>query len=73
MPHQIPAAADGRYPLSEKTSQTDDERIQDVTPLPPPEHLIRFFPIRGTPVETLVSDTRQRIRRSCRARTTACW
>ena len=41
----------GRYALSEKTSQTDDERIVDVTPLPPPEHLIRFFPIRGTPVD----------------------
>ena len=52
----------GRYPLSEKTSQTDDERIVDVTPLPPPEHLIRFFPIRGTAVEKLVADTRERIR-----------
>ena len=52
----------GRYPLSEKTSQTDDERIVDVTPLPPPEHLIRFFPIRGTTVEKLVADTRERIR-----------
>ncbi len=46
----------------DKTSQTDDERILDVTPLPPPEHLIRFFPIRGTPVERLVADTRERIR-----------
>ena len=26
----------------------------DVTPLPPPEHLIRFFPIAGTPIEKLV-------------------
>jgi 3-deoxy-7-phosphoheptulonate synthase len=52
----------GRYALSEKTSQTDDERIVDVTPLPPPEHLIRFFPIRGTPVEKLVADTRSAIR-----------
>ncbi|HEY1394234.1 MAG TPA: 3-deoxy-7-phosphoheptulonate synthase, partial [Methylibium sp.] len=31
-------ASEGWYALSEKTSQTDDERIQDVTPLPPPEH-----------------------------------
>ncbi|MBK6714879.1 MAG: 3-deoxy-7-phosphoheptulonate synthase [Burkholderiales bacterium] len=46
----------------DKTSQTDDERIHDVTPLPPPEHLIRFFPIRGTPVESLVADTRRHIR-----------
>ncbi len=62
MPHQN-AASEGRYGLTEKTSETDNERIRDVTPLPPPEHLIRFFPIRGTAVETLVADTRQRIRR----------
>ena len=54
--------ADERLALSEKTSQTDDQRIHDVTPLPPPEHLIRFFPIAGTPVETLIKDTRQNIR-----------
>ena len=53
---------DDRLALSEKTSQTDDQRIKDVTPLPPPEHLIRFFPIAGTPVETLVKDTRGAIR-----------
>jgi 3-deoxy-7-phosphoheptulonate synthase len=45
----------------DKTSETDDERIKDITVLPPPEHLIRFFPIRGTPVETLISGTRRRI------------
>ena len=45
---------------SERTSQTDDQRIEDVTPLPPPEHLIRFFPIAGTPVETLIAETRAR-------------
>ena len=45
----------------DKTSQTDDERIKDITVLPPPEHLIRFFPIGGTPVEALISQTRQRI------------
>ena len=61
-PRTAAAAAEGRYALSEKTSQTDDQRIRDVTPLPPPEHLIRFFPIAGTPVETLVSGTRQKIR-----------
>lgn len=54
---------DERLALSERTSQTDDQRIRDVTPLPPPEHLIRFFPIADTPVEALVGDTRQRIRR----------
>ena len=45
----------------DKTSQTDDERIKDITVLPPPEHLIRFFPIRGTAVETLISKTRKSI------------
>ncbi len=54
---------DERLALSEKTSQTDDQRIRDVTPLPPPEHLIRFFPIAGTPVEALIAGTRQSIRR----------
>ena len=51
------------YSQDDKTSATDDERILDITPLPPPEHLIRFFPIRGTAMETLVSQTRQRIRK----------
>jgi len=45
----------------DKTSDTDDERIKDITVLPPPEHLIRFFPIRGTAVERLITDTRRRI------------
>ena len=57
-----PAAADLRYALSEKTSRTDDQRIRDVTPLPPPEHLIRFFPIAGTPVEALIGGTRDAVR-----------
>jgi len=46
---------------ADKTSQTDDQRIQDITVLPPPEHLIRFFPIAGTPVEGLIKQTRSRI------------
>jgi len=46
----------------DKTSRTDDERIESVALLPPPAHLIRFFPIEGTPVELLIGDTRQRIR-----------
>ncbi len=50
------------YSPQDKTSATDDQRIRDVTPLPPPEHLIRFFPIRGTPMEGLISGTRQKIR-----------
>ena len=53
---------DHRAALSEKTSQTDDQRIRDVTPLPPPEHLIRFFPIADTPVEALIQRTRDAVR-----------
>ena len=49
------------YAHVDKTSITDDERIKDITVLPPPEHLIRFFPIRGTPVESLIAGTRQNI------------
>jgi 3-deoxy-7-phosphoheptulonate synthase len=45
----------------DKTSQTDDQRIKDITVLPPPEHLIRFFPIGGTPVEALIDQTRTSI------------
>ena len=45
----------------DKTSQTDDQRIKDITVLPPPEHLIRFFPIRGTSVERLITETRGNI------------
>jgi len=55
-------ASEGWYAHSERTSQTDDQRIRDVTPLPPPEHLIRFFPIAGTPVEALIGNTRQAVR-----------
>ena len=53
-----------RQPLvpSNRTSEADDERIQEVIPLPPPEHLIRFFPIAGTPVEKLVKHTRHAVR-----------
>ena len=50
-----------RSSVNNKTGHTDDERIQEITVLPPPEHLIRFFPIHGTPVEALVSTTRQTI------------
>jgi 3-deoxy-7-phosphoheptulonate synthase len=50
----------GAQPL-DRTSRADDERIKDITVLPPPEHLIRFFPILGTPVETLITETRQTI------------
>ncbi len=48
-------------PQTDRTSQTDDERIKDITVLPPPEHLIRFFPIQGTAVEKLITRTRYAI------------
>ena len=57
LPENFPATAP-----EDRTSLTDDERIENIVPLPPPEHLIRFFPIQGTEVEALVSDTRRRIR-----------
>ncbi|TSE20118.1 Phospho-2-dehydro-3-deoxyheptonate aldolase, Phe-sensitive [Tepidimonas alkaliphilus] len=46
---------------ADRTSLTDDQRIEDITVLPPPEHLIRFFPIRGTAIETLITHTRRAI------------
>ena len=45
----------------DRTGITDDERIKDITVLPPPEHLVRFFPIQGTPVESLIAGTRHAI------------
>ena len=53
--------ADAWYAKVDKTSQTDDKRIKDITVLPPPEHLIRFFPIQGTQVESLITETRHNI------------
>jgi 3-deoxy-7-phosphoheptulonate synthase len=58
-PHANSAAL---HTATEKTGRTDDERIKDVLPLPPPEHLIRFFPIANTPAESLIADTRASIR-----------
>ena len=54
-PYESPAPAD-------RTSLTDDERIERIVPLPPPESLIKFFPIQGTPVEELIASTRARLR-----------
>ena len=65
MTANAPSPSDAWYPhaplQTDRTSQTDDERIKDITVLPPPEHLIRFFPIQGTPVERLISQTRHTI------------
>ena len=47
---------------ADKTSLTDDERIENIIPLPPPESLIRFFPIQNTPVEKLISEARRNVR-----------
>ena len=46
----------------DRTSLTDDERIENIIPLPPPENLIRFFPIQHTPVEALITSTRLKVR-----------
>jgi len=47
----------------DRTSLTDDERITNIVPLPPPENLIRFFPIQGTEVESLIAESRREIKR----------
>jgi len=49
-------------PTTDKTSLTDDERIDNIIPLPPPEHLIRFFPIQGSAAEGLIAETRAKVR-----------
>ncbi|HEX2565710.1 MAG TPA: 3-deoxy-7-phosphoheptulonate synthase [Burkholderiales bacterium] len=56
------APTDTTHEHQDKTSLTDDERIASIVPLPPPEHLIRFFPIQGTAVEALISETRRKVR-----------
>jgi 3-deoxy-7-phosphoheptulonate synthase len=47
---------------ADKTSRTDDERIENIVPLPPPENLIRFFPIQGSEVESLIAESRRKVR-----------
>jgi len=66
MTKQSKTATEAAHGGGERTSRTDDLRIENVTPLPPPEHLIRFFPIAGTPVESQVVRTRDAIRRILR-------
>jgi len=60
-PKTTPSADAWQQRPADRTSQTDDARIKDITVLPPPEHLIRFFPIKGTPVESLITHTRKTI------------
>ncbi|MHB8899337.1 MAG: 3-deoxy-7-phosphoheptulonate synthase [Thermoguttaceae bacterium] len=52
--------------VSDRTSLTDDEHIAEIVPLPPPGHLIRFFPIQGTPTEALIGRTRARVKQILR-------
>jgi 3-deoxy-7-phosphoheptulonate synthase len=59
--HPSPASSD-------RTSLTDDARIQNVTPLPSPDELIRSFPIDSSTVEALIADTRRHIRQIVHAR-----
>lgn len=47
---------------ADRTSATDDQRIEQIVPLPPPAHLIRFFPVKDTPAESLIDRTRLAIR-----------
>ncbi|MEZ6140348.1 MAG: 3-deoxy-7-phosphoheptulonate synthase [Zavarzinella sp.] len=49
-------------PMLDRTSLTDDERIGNITPLPPPENLIRFFPIQNTATELLISNCRTNVK-----------
>jgi 3-deoxy-7-phosphoheptulonate synthase len=51
---------------ADRTSLTDDEHIASIVPLPPPDHLIRFFPISGTPSEMLITRTRDNVRQILR-------
>src|SRR5262245_10494077 len=50
----------------DKTGLTDDERIVVIRPLPPPEDLVREFPIHGTPAEAVVAASRRRIQQIMR-------
>ena len=50
------------HPDSDRTSRVDDERVLAVDVLPPPEQLIRFFPIAGSPLEGFVAASRARVR-----------
>lgn len=57
----IQKTATDRSVAPDRTSATDDQRIAHITPLPPPEHLIRFFPIAGSECEALIRNTRQNV------------
>lgn len=48
-------------PPPDRLSATDDQRIAHILPLPPPAHLIRFFPVKDTPAEQFIADARGRV------------
>ena len=58
---------------ADRTSRTDDERIKDITVLPPPEHLIRFFPIRARQLRRSSPKPATTFRTSWPPPMTACW
>jgi len=47
---------------TDPSARVDDERIAQMLVLPPPEDLLRFFPIAGTAVERQVLDARAAVR-----------
>ncbi|MDE2479736.1 MAG: 3-deoxy-7-phosphoheptulonate synthase, partial [Betaproteobacteria bacterium] len=63
VPERQAAGTSPVAPTAERTSATDDERVEDVRPLPAPEQLIRRLPIAGSAVETLIGDTRRAVHR----------
>jgi 3-deoxy-7-phosphoheptulonate synthase len=61
-PKSNSTSSDGWYGKQpDQTGATDDQRIKDINVLPPPESLIRFFPVADTPAEALIKQTRKRI------------
>jgi 3-deoxy-7-phosphoheptulonate synthase len=58
----VPSHPAGDGAPIDKTGRTDDERVKEMGLLTPPQHFVRLLPIRGTPAETLVATTRQRIK-----------
>lgn len=48
---------------TDRLSATDDARVVALDLLPPPEHLIRFYPIAGGPIESAIAASRERVRR----------
>jgi len=60
MSDKATSTKDNWYSSVDKTSATDDARIKEINVLPPPEHLIRFFPITGTAIEQLITHARKK-------------